>query len=58
MLQQHIPQAKYQSLTWRKSTDNVTDLDPPEQHGWIIDNDEKLDVKRMACNPVPDEVYF
>ena len=34
-------------------------MDSPEDHGWMLDNDnDKLDIRWVGCNAAPDEIIL
>jgi hypothetical protein len=56
VLQLHTKRANYQARIWRESLiNNQSEVDPLE-HGWMLDENQVIDIKWMTCNPAPEEV--
>lgn len=59
VLELHVMRANYQAQIWRKSLMQIQTEANPEDHGWMLDDDNnKLDIRRMRCGAAPDEAMF
>ena len=57
-LYQHSLRANCQCKIWRSALLNNSSTSSPNGHGWIIDDDDEINIKWMDCNPAPEEVYL
>ena len=55
-LLQHLKQSNYQAIVWRHAFEAMQDLEPPEGHGWV--RDEELFASLLVIKAPEPEILF
>ena len=55
-LLQHLKQSNYQAIVWRHAFEAMQDLEPPEGHGWVRDEEHFASLLVIKA-PAPESLF-